>query len=100
MESSFLLQQEIEDTQKGLSFYSTLCPEDKGEAKQKLEKKAGSQFGLLTLSVALGVARSYSFLLKDVHSILFKRLESTYFSAHAYRVDLMIGTVLGPFMVW
>jgi hypothetical protein len=63
-------------------------------------KEAESRFGLLTLSVALGVARSYSFLLKEVHSILFKLLESTYFSAHAYRVGLMIGTVLGPFMVW
>ncbi len=81
--SIFLLQQEIEAKQKGLSFSSILCPVDKGDTKQKLEMKAGGQFGLLTLSVALGVARSYSFLLKEVHSILFKLLGSTYFSAHA-----------------
>lgn len=68
--------------------------------KTETRKEAGSQFGLLTLLVALGVARSYSFLLKEVHSILFKLLESTYFSAHAYKVGLMIGTVLGPLMVW
>jgi hypothetical protein len=37
--SSFLLWQEIEAKQKGSSFYSTLCPVDKGEAKWKLEKK-------------------------------------------------------------
>jgi hypothetical protein len=43
--SSFLLRQEIEAKQKGLSFYSTLCPVDKGEAKQKLENKLEVSLG-------------------------------------------------------